>query len=1027
MLEALAPGPNRPCAQWAFLTLCLCLATTRLEALQPTTRLTQYAHRVWRIGDDGLLATPQGVAQTADGYIWITTSNGLFRFDGEHFSGWTPNAGQPLPSNSAWYLLGAGNGSLYVGMDRGLVRITDGQVHTYPGSPRWPGPFVEDKSGTVWMGVSGSASDPSAICKVADESLQCFGSSDGFACLRGLSNTVDANGNLWIGSEEGICRWKPGYPAQNELLAALRREKGLHSITSMATAIDGGLWAGTRLKGDGAGLLHYRDTKWDTYITPAVDGRKLSVSALLAERSGPLWIGTTDDGLYRLVDGYLEHFDMHRGLSDRHVLSIFQDHEGNIWVATPMGIDYFRDYSVLSFTSGEGSLADHANAVATSKNGNVYLGSNTLACLRGHNLAQIKDEHGRLLEDVQFLFRDSVDNIWIAANGRLFVQEREHKIVEIAGYPVSASSYVTYITEGPEHDIWVSTEDLPFRNASLLRIRKAQVLGKYEAASVLRKQVINALAVNPAGGLWLGGSAHGLFWFLSGNFQKVWANGFDDRVEKLLAEPDGALWLVTPHGFLRYAEGRLATLSAANGLPCDDGVNIQDDGRGSKWFYMHCGIMRVSNKTLAAWWSDTKKPVQGTVFNALRGARPNLSNGGPAQTSDGDLWSASDYGFQVIKSDHLPFNSVAPPVQVQRLVADGQILYPAHKLTLPAHTRHVEIDYVGLSYTIPELVRFRYKLLGHEEGWVDAGHRREAFFTDLRPGNYQFKVVACNNDGVWNWKGATLEISIPPAWYQTLLFRFSSALFAVAVVTLAYWYRLRRFEASLRLRFDERLQERTRLARDLHDTLLQTIQGSKMVAENARERPFDPVITRLAFDRLSEWLDRAGREGRAALEALRVTSIEASDLSEALRQVADDCVPSSPIRISSSVTGKVCELHPIVREEVYRIGHEAIRNACEHSGAEELRIDLNYGRHLQLSIRDDGCGIDEETLCRGRAGHFGLIGMRERASNVGGRLTVNSHRTGTVVSVQIPGYVIYKRAPPTSPSWFRKLLRRGLT
>ena len=249
------------------------------------------------------------------------------------------------------------------------------------------------------------------------------------------------------------------------------------------------------------------------------------------------------------------------------------------------------------------------------------------------------------------------------------------------------------------------------------------------------------------------------------------------------------------------------------------------------------------------------------------------------------------------------------------------------------HTRQIELDYAALSYVIPERVHFRYRLDGHDSDWTEVGRRRQAFYNDLQPGHYVFHVTACNNDGVCNWRGTELAFTVPPAWFQTLWFRALVALLFVAIVFLAYVYRLRRFAKSLRQRFDERLQERTRLARDLHDTLLQTIQGSKMVADNAREHLDDTRLTSRALDRLSEWLDRASIEGRAALEALRSSSVEANDLVGALHRLADDCIVGARMAVSISTMGAIREMHPIARDEVYRIADEAIRNACAHSGA----------------------------------------------------------------------------------------------
>jgi signal transduction histidine kinase len=477
-----------------------------------------------------------------------------------------------------------------------------------------------------------------------------------------------------------------------------------------------------------------------------------------------------------------------------------------------------------------------------------------------------------------------------------------------------------------------------------------------------------------------------------------------------------------PGPFLRYAGGRAKALNSKSGLPCVGGVNILDDGRGFKWFFMHCGVLRVSDAQIMAWWQDSTAGVTGRFFGPPEGARPNLSNGSPARTPDGHLWLASDYSFQVIDSLHLPFNSTPPGVQIERFAADGRDFPPGQVLTLPVNIRQVELDYTGLSFRIPEQVRFRYHLQGYDAGWNDAGTRRQAFYNDLTAGTYTFRVLARNNDGVWSDAAAAVTFTILPAWYRTWAFRVFILGVSVALLLLVYLYRLRFYAESLKRRFDERLRERTRLARDLHDTLLQTIQGSKMVADDAREHVDDPRLTGRSLDRLSDWLDRASAEGRAALEALRSSTLDSNDLGGSLRRVAEDCNAGRQIKIGVVTKGSTHELHPIARDEIYRIAYEAIRNASAHSGATQLWVEITYRANFQLDIRDNGHGIADTYLLHGRPGHYGLAGMQERAASVGGELHIRSSPEGTTVSVIIPGRGVYKDVY----GWRARLLDRLL-
>jgi signal transduction histidine kinase len=298
---------------------------------------------------------------------------------------------------------------------------------------------------------------------------------------------------------------------------------------------------------------------------------------------------------------------------------------------------------------------------------------------------------------------------------------------------------------------------------------------------------------------------------------------------------------------------------------------------------------------------------------------------------------------------------------------------------------------------------------GHDTDWQDAATRRQAFYNDLPPGDYRFRVIACNNDGLWNEAGDSLNFTVAPAWYQATLFRAACLIFCLLVLWALYRLRIRQIEVAAATRFNERLAERTRVARDIHDTLLQTIQGSKMVADDALEHAADPGRLRIAIEQLANWLARATREGRAALNALRAASAEGQDLIEAVKQAAEEETGASSLSVTSTTTGEPRYIHPIVADEVYRIAREAVRNAHMHARASNLLLELEYGQRLILRITDDGIGMDSSLLEHGRPGHFGLQGMRERAARIEGKLSITSAPgAGTVVTLIVPGGIAFQ-------------------
>jgi signal transduction histidine kinase/ligand-binding sensor domain-containing protein len=979
--------------------------------VDPSTHITQYGHSVWRLGQEGLEGTPLSIAQTTDGYIWIGTTNGLFRFDGVRFMPWVPQSGEQLDGSFIANLLGASDGSLYIGTFDGLARIRNGHVYHYRTSLLHPGPFFEDSQGSIWMGDRWNFTDHNTLCKVGEYALSCLGTKDGFSCVYGSAVSSDRAGSVWIGSKEGICHWQRGKKPENFPLPYLSRaDAGLNWVDALASTKAGALWAGISLQGKGYGLLKFSAGRWQNYITQDVDGTKLPVSSLMSDSHDSLWIGTKGQGVYKLNAGKLGRFDTADGLSGNIIEKTMEDREGDIWVITNRGVDMFRDISVISYSSRDGLLYDKTTAVSAQSDGTVWIGT-TGALVRFNNgvFSSITHKNGLPTSGVHYLFTDSKDQLWVGGGQELYLYKDEH-YVNVTDQNSKDVGYAQYIVEDRHHHLWVTAQDLKTGRSFLYRLEGSRIVEKFDLFVPTGGESPSSLAADPRGGLYVEESQHGIFRFQDGKFVRLDTGGYKGQISMMSSDPDGALWVVTMQaGLLRYKDGKAEYLTKMNGLPCNAGVAVIDDHAGNHWFYMSCGIVKISDSELAEWWKNPAYRVTARVFNDLDGAEPRLSGDSPTMTPDGRIWSENRAYLNVIDPRHLPYNRLAPPVNVEKMVVDHREYSPSGTPLLPNSPQEVEIDYSALSYVVPERVKFRYRLSGYDTHWTDAGTRRQAFYNDLSPGRYTFQVVACNNDGVWNESGASFSFAIPPAWYQTLWFRAFCGLLITLIAYAVYQSRLRRYAALLKARFDERIEERTRLARDLHDTLLQTLQGSKLVADNALENPTDPAGMRKALDLVSQWLERATLEGRAALNSLRSSATETNDLAAALRDAAENCRLGSSVKIDFVLNGTSRDMHPIVREEIYRIGCEAINNACVHSGANVVTIELTYTHDLHLSIRDDGKGIDEAILRVGKKGHFGLRGMRERADRVGAKLSwKTTPNGGTEVTLLVPGIVLFK-------------------
>ena len=524
------------------------------------------------------------------------------------------------------------------------------------------------------------------------------------------------------------------------------------------------------------------------------------------------------------------------------------------------------------------------------------------------------------------------------------------------------------------------------------------------------------------GGLWLG-FVDRMAYLKDGDIKASYtkADGLGSgRVADLHIDNDGTVWAPTDGGLSRLKDGRITTLTSGNGLPCDS-VHwaLEDDGH-SVWLYMACGLVRIARADLDAWSANPKGKVRATLFDVSDGVRGIAGPGSAyqprvAKVKDGRVWFVGAGDLYVIDPHYLAFNKLPPPVHVEQIIADRKTHDAYSNLRLPALTRDLEIDYTALSLVAPEKNGFRIKLEGRDPEWKDVGNERKAFYNDLPPRNYRFRVMASNNSGVWNEAGATFDFSIDPAYYQTRWFQASCAATFLALLWALYRLRLHQIAQIFNVRMEERVGERTRIARELHDTLLQSFQGLMLHLQVVDELLPDGR----AKEKLEESLERADKaiaEGREAVHDLRLSAATTNELAQAVRALGNELAGEDGAAFRLVVEGPTRDLHPIVRDEIYRIAREALRNAFIHAGAHHIEAEITYSeRLLRLRIRDDGQGMAPAILEEGRPGHYGLPGMRERASQIGAKLSIwSAVRAGTEIELSIAASIAYGKLPSRS-------------
>jgi signal transduction histidine kinase/ligand-binding sensor domain-containing protein len=987
------------------IVLCTMLVCcVRAFALDPRLDVTQYGHTSWKIRDGFSKGAIRSITQTPDGYLWFATEFGLLRFDGVRAVTWQPPTQQELPSNDIWSVLTDRDGALWIGTAQGLARWKNSTLTQYP---QFTGRIVmrilQDREGTVW--ASGTAVPNGNLCAIRDEDVTCSGE-DGSLGFGIVGLYEDRRGNLWATSAGGIWRWRPGSPTFFRLPGTSDAFQGFDEDR------DGRLLVTTD-----SGIRQFVNGRLESYPLPGA-ASQVRMFRLLRDRDGGLWVATRGHGILHIVEDRTDVFSQADGLSSNSVLALFEDREGNVWVATANGLDRFRGLAVSTLSVRQGLPNVNMTSVRASGDGSLWIGTSAGLQRWTNDRLQPIRASGLPERGVGALFPDDRGRTWIAtASGIGYLEDDTFVVAE----PLARG--VRSIAQDVQGDLWITDQYL-----GLLRVSRGGQVDRTPWPALGHQDFATALAVDRArGGLWLGFWDGGIAHFKDGKIGEAFEarDGLSPgRIGAIRFAPDGSLWVAAGGGLSTVRNGRVSTITSKNGLPCDTVHWAVDDDLGFVWLNMPCGLVRVARADLDAWVADQNRSIAGVVFDSSDGVRPQATPTGydplVVKTRDGRLWFSREGGIDIIDPRRVPLNNLPPPVHIERVIADRKAYDPdamaGGRTALPALTRDLQIEYTALSLVAPEKMRFRYKLEGHDAEWQDVGTRRQAFYNDLPPRRYRFRVMASNNSGVWNETGAALDFSVAPAYYQTTWFRVT--VIATLLLVLAALYRLRvSFLArQFNVRMEERVNERTRIARELHDTLLQSFQGALLKFHAVTYQIADRPEAKQTLEKVIAQATHAISEGRDAVQGLRSSTVAGNNLARALgvlgEELARDDSGGTPPACSVQVEGTPRNLAPLVHDDVYRIAAEALRNAFRHAQAQRIEVEIRYGhRMFRLRVRDDGKGIDASVLAeRGRDRHYGLAGMHERASLVKGKLAIWSERdSGTETELLVPASVAYPK------------------
>lgn len=984
-------------------------------ALDPSLDISQYAHTSWRVRDGFTKGSVYSIAQTPDGYLWLGTEFGLYRFDGARAVLWQSPDGQKLPSDTIFKVLAGRDGTLWIATNKGLASWKSGRLTTYPElAGQSVGRVIEDHEGTVWLGTQ-AATSPGRLYAIRAGNLQREGKDETFGTsISGLYE--DTKGVLWVGVERGFWRWKPG---ASEFFSVPGPQNFIRDFVESDE--------GSLLIGAYDSMKRLVNGRIETYHIPGLPG-SFQVTNMLRDRDGGIWVGTFGHGLVHLHHGRADVFSQADGLSSNIITRLFEDREGSIWVPTFEGLERFRQYAVPTLSMREGLAGGATNSVLAEVDGSIWIGTQGgLNKWRDGQVSLFGDRQGVRKSDgllATSIFEDSGGRVWADTRNAGFGYLERGRFVPVVG---GGYAGVTDMAEpGPGH-LWAA------ESAGLLHLFQGKVVQKISWAELGHRDRALVLVGDPKQkGMWLGFSNGGVAYLSEDLIQKTYsaADGLGKgRVSQLRFGPRGTLWAATEGGLSRIKDGHIATLTSRNGLPCDAVQWSMEDGDHSVWIYMPCGLVRIFHSEMDAWAADATRTVKFAIFDASDGVRSRYTAPGyrplVTKSPDGRIWFVPLDGVSVIDPRNLHENKLPPPVHIEKIVADDKTYdEPANGVRLPTGVRYLTIDYTALSLVVPEKVRFRVKLEGEDKDWRELVNVRHVEYTNLPPKHYRFRVLACNNSGVWNDEGAALDFVIPPAWYQTNWFRAACVAVFLALLWAAYQLRVRQLAYQFNMRLEERVAERTRVARDLHDTLLQSFQallplfqvGIKKLPESAVD---SRKTLQLALDRASDAIG----EGRDAIKGLRMSTTEKNDLAMAIRTIGEEFAAGDNgkncVAFQLLVEGTPRELHPILRDEIYRLATEALRNSFRHANAKNVEVEIRYDeKYFRLRVRDDGKGIPSDVLSRdGREGHYGLPGMRERAKLVGGKLTIWTELdSGTEIELVIPGARAYVKS--ARPFWY---------
>ena len=958
----------------------------------PTRRsIWEYDRHIWKLSDGLPEGIIQAITQTPDGYLWIGTRNGLARFDGFRFDVFDHTNTAAFHDDSVLALYLTSQELLWIGTEGGgLLRYRQGSFDSFRAPQGLTNGFVraidEDHNGNLLVGT-----DDGLFC-LSGEHFVRVDAQGAIPPMSVHAITVDDRGRTWVGGW-GLFVLENGNAKQIRLGASIASQE----IKSIFQAADHALWVGTV-----GGLYRLKDG----IVTHIPIDRAVEAN-ICKDHAGNLWVGWVGGGLSRYLNGHFETYSAPAVLPGNTVLSIFEDLDQNLWVGTDNGLLRlsYTGVSILQARSGQAlgddsTIYENVGTVYEDREGTIWIANGHLYRVLGQQVVPYTGLPARLSAlKVRTVFDDADGVLWIGTAGQGVVALGKGGIRHYTESDGLVNDFIRAFCQDRHRNLWIGTDGGVARWDG----KHFQDFKTPEGLSYLS---VRAIVEAKDGSLWVGTDG-GLSLIHNGVF--VRDPSLDalrgERIWAIHEDAHGVLWVGTRgDGLFRFKDGKLWHYTAQRGLPNDNIYQILEDRRGNLWMSSPGGIFRASLENLNEVATGARSKLDVAVYGTSGGLPIAESNGGlqPAGTStrSGELWFPTFRGAIRVQPDEVQ-SSHPRSALIEKVIGDAREIPVSSPGKIPPGDGRLEIYYTAPSLQAPERTRFKYMLEGFDRQWTPAGERRVAYYTNLPPGPYKFRVVAYDADNMVESPEADFSFVWSAHFYQTVWFYSLCGFFLMGMTWTAFRIHLR----QTRARYALILAERARLAREMHDTVIQGCVGvSTLLEATSGFEKSSPGLMLELVERARVQIRQTLNEAREAVWDLRHSWLEGEGIEPALSRLATQLASESGASVKTEVVGPPCPLDPVVKSNLLLAAREAARNSVAHGNARHVLIRLSFtSDQLCLEVTDDGCGFEPSSDSSSPKEHYGIVGMRERIEQLGGKLQILSRvHMGTHVIATLP-------------------------